>query len=101
MRIKNTTIDLTEEQVEAIVKLSKEISLPIFVGRGVPEIRQIIYHDPATIVYWSDKTKTVVKCTENDTFSPATGLALCIMKKVYGDKEYRKILKEHLPHEDD
>lgn len=34
---------------------------------------QVIFHDPATIVYWADGTKTVVKCAEGDTYSPIAG----------------------------
>jgi len=30
----------------------------------MPTIERVIYNPPATIVFWSDKTKTVVKCTE-------------------------------------
>ena len=51
-----------------------------------PTIRKVIFNDPATIVFWEDGTKTVVKCKEGDTYSKETGLALCITKKVYGNK---------------
>ena len=85
---------LTETQLNTIVRLSKELGVPVTIGIEVPEVRQIIYNDPATIVYWKDGSKTVVKCTENDTYSPTTGLALCVMKKVYGDQRYKKMLKD-------
>lgn len=48
-------------------------------------IEKVIFHDPATIVYWKDKTKTVVKC-HNEPYDPEKGLAMCIAKKVLGDK---------------
>lgn len=62
-------------------------------------IDKVIFHDPATIVYWKDGTKTVVKCGPNDTYSKETGLALCFMKKVLGNKGnyndvFRKWIKE-------
>jgi len=62
-------------------------------------IDKVIFHDPATIVYWKDGTKTVVKCGPNDTYSKETGLALCYMKKVLGNKGnynnvFRKWIKE-------
>jgi hypothetical protein len=47
---------------------------------------KVIFHDPATIVYWGDGTKTVVKCSDSDTFNPITGVALCYMKKALGNK---------------
>ena len=50
------------------------------------DIVDVIYNDPATIVRWKDGTKTVVKCQDGDTYSKETGLALCIAKKVLGNK---------------
>ena len=49
-----------------------------------PTIKNVIFNDPATIVMWSDGTKTVVKCGENDTFDPEKGIAMCCMKKLLG-----------------
>jgi len=51
------------------------------VDRLFPSAQKVIFHDPATIVYWSDDTKTMVKCSENDVYSKETGLALCYMKR--------------------
>lgn len=49
-----------------------------------PTIKNVIFNDPATIVMWSDGTKTVVKCGENDIFDPEKGIAMCCMKKLLG-----------------
>lgn len=48
-------------------------------------IVNVIFSDPATIVFWSDNTKTVVKCGEGDTFDPEKGLAMAIVKKFLGN----------------
>ena len=48
-------------------------------------IEKIIYRDPATIVLWSDGTKTVVKCQEGDTYDKEKGFLLCFVKKVLGN----------------
>lgn len=53
---------------------------------------RVIYNDPATIVFWKDGTKTVVKCMEGDTYNPEVGLAMCVCKKLYGSK-YHKFFK--------
>ena len=53
-----------------------------------PEIKNVIFNDPATIVFWTDGTKTVVKCQEGDEFDPEKGLTMAIAKKVYGNKGY-------------
>ena len=49
-------------------------------------INDVIFNDPATIVFWSDGTKTVVKCQEGDIFDKEKGLAMAISKKFFGDK---------------
>lgn len=50
------------------------------------EIEKVIFNEPATIVIWKDKTKTVVKCQEDDEFDPEKGLAMAIAKKALGNK---------------
>ena len=62
-------------------------------------IKKVIFHDPATIVYWMDGSKTVVKCQEGEKYDPEKGLAMAISKKVAGNngsyyKEFRKWLSE-------
>ena len=47
-------------------------------------IKRVIFNPPATIVYWSDCTKTVVKCNVNDIFDPEKGLAMAIAKRRAG-----------------
>ena len=51
----------------------------------LPEIVNVKFNDPATIVFWSDKTKTVVKAGPDDIYDPEKGLAMAIVKKVYGN----------------
>lgn len=64
------------------------------------KIKNVIFNDPATIVFWSDSTKTVVKAGPNDTFDPEKGLAMAISKKVLGNnyKAYGRF-KKWLPKE--
>lgn len=65
------------------------------------DIKNVIHHDPATIVYWCDGTKTVVKCGENDIYDPEKGLAMAIAKKVFGNKgNYYNQFKKWLPKEE-
>lgn len=54
----------------------------------MPEIKDVIFNDPATIVFWSDDTKTIVKCQKDtgDVYSKETGLAMAIAKKAYGNR---------------
>lgn len=57
-------------------------------SKPMPEIKNVVFSDPATIVFWADGTKTVVKCQKQtgDTYSKETGLAMAIAKKAYGNK---------------
>ena len=67
----------------------------------IPEIKNVIFNDPATIVFWDDGTKTVVKCQDDDEFDPEKGLAMAIAKKAYGNKgSYCNKMKKWLPKEE-
>ena len=55
---------------------------------------KVIFNEPATIVLWSDKTKTVVKACADDFYDPMVGLAMCICKKVLGD-QYKRIFRKY------
>ena len=68
---------------------------------SIPEIKNVIFNDPATIVFWEDGTKTVVKCQDGDEFDPEKGLAMAIAKKAYGNKgNYCNKMKKWLPKEE-
>ena len=59
------------------------------------KVKEVIFHDPATIVYWEDGTKTVVKC-QGEEFDKENGLLAAIAKKVYGNKgSFNNIIKKH------
>lgn len=60
----------------------------------IPDIERVIFSYPATIVLWSDHTKTVVKVKEGEKFDKWTGLSMCICKKLYGDK-FHSVFKKH------
>ena len=57
-------------------------------------IDNVLFNPPATIVFWLDGTKTVVKCKEGEEFSKWAGIALCLAKKMYGPN-FHKIFKRH------
>lgn len=59
----------------------------------VPEIKKVIFNNPATIVFWKDGTKTVVKCMEGMEFDKWDGLSMAICKKLYG-KSFKRTFKK-------
>lgn len=62
------------------------------------EIKNVIFSNPATIVFWADGTKTVVKCQEDDIYSEEVGLALCFAKKALGNKSnFNNVFKKWVP----
>lgn len=55
----------------------------------------VIFHNPATIVFWDDGDKTVVKCQPGDTFSAEAGLTAAMLKKYMGnDNTFNKVINE-------
>lgn len=63
-------------------------------------IKKVIFNEPATIVFWSDGTKTVVKCGKDDIWDPEKGLAMAVAKKFFGNEGfYYDIFKKWIPEE--
>lgn len=63
-----------------------KLTLDLLTNQGlIVRAVDVIFNDPATIVFWSDNTKTVVKCQPGDIYSPEAGLAMCYMKKALGN----------------
>lgn len=50
--------------------------------------KKIIHNNPATIVFWSDNTKTVAKCRKGDIYDPEVGFYVACAKKLFGN-DYR------------
>lgn len=61
----------------------------------IPQIKNVIFSGPATIILWGDNTKTVVKCDKDDIYDPHTGMAEAIAKKALGD-DYRKTFRKYI-----
>ena len=64
------------------------------------KVKRVIYNDPATIVFFSDGTKVVVKRHENDVFDEQTGLLMCIAKKFLGKEELHRTLIKNVENYD-
>lgn len=75
--------------------LLKKLHINNFIhNKGFIKIKKVIFNPPATIVYWEDGSKTVVKCFKDDIFDKEKGLAMCICKKIFcNDSEYHKFFR--------
>ena len=68
----------------------------------IPEIKNVYFNDPVTVVLWHDGTKTMVKCQEGDWYSKETGLALCIAKKSLGNMpSFNNVFRKWVPEEEE
>lgn len=56
------------------------------------QVSRVIFSAPATIVFWSDGTKTIVKAYD-EPFDKEKGLAMAICKKYLG-KAYKPIFNK-------
>ena len=82
----------------ATVKVDLESKHPMkAILKIVPEIENVIFNEPATIVFWTDGTKTVVKANDEE-FDPEKGLVMAIAKKRFGNEgNYYNHIKKWLP----
>ncbi len=61
-------------------------------------VKNILFNGPATIVFWTDGTKTMVKCHEEDVYDKSKAIALCFMKKMFGNtSEFNEVLRKYDP----
>jgi hypothetical protein len=59
------------------------------------DIKRVIHNEPATIVFWNDGTKTVVKAQNGEPYDKEKGLAMCIIKKLCDNKgNFNNIFKK-------
>lgn len=79
----------------SVINLKKQIKSEF-------SIKKVIFNKPATIVFWEDGAKTVVKCGKRDTFDYEKGIAMAITKKAFGNTNgYYKKIKNFLPKEEE
>lgn len=64
--------------------------------KRIPKVARIFYDDVATVVFWTDGTKTVVKCPEGTPYDEYSAFCAALAKKIYGNnsKLQREIKKK-------
>lgn len=71
--------------------LMKELTKMNFYKNIPSMVEKITYNGPATIVFWNDGTKTVIKCHEGDQFDEVTGFLLCCLRKMMTQHSYSEL----------
>lgn len=65
----------------ALMAIAAEI-LGIERASELPRPNKVIINDPATVILWSDGTKTVSKCQDDDEYDPLFGIIACVVRKL-------------------
>ncbi|MCQ2075666.1 MAG: hypothetical protein MJZ20_01330 [Bacteroidaceae bacterium] len=87
-----------EERIGATAVIKTERTKVIIARTLTDTIEKVIFNNPATIVYWKDGTKTVVKANGEDVFDKEVGLAMAIAKKALGNEgNYYETFKQWIP----
>ena len=83
--------------------LKEEIQMKTKSHSACNLIKKVIFNDPATIVFWKDGTKTIVKRQEGAEFDPEKGLAMAICRHylcdICGLERYDGVFKRYMPKE--
>lgn len=82
-----TSYGITDGMDAVTDALKKELSY-----YDTPE--RVVFNGPATIVFWPDGTKTVVKCQNDEPFDPEKGVAMAIIKKYFGGGKYNNMINK-------
>ena len=57
---------------------------------GIPDIDRIIFSPPATVIFWGDGEKTVVKCAEGQQYDRYNGFCAAVCKRLFGSSSAAK-----------
>ena len=55
--------------------------------------KKVIFNPPATIVFWYDGTKTVVKVAKGEKYDPLTGYCVACCKHILKNNDYRNLFR--------
>lgn len=93
----DATVYLTPEMLKKILGDTPIKFYPkdnLVLGISIKDVR---FSPPATIVFWSDNTKTVVKAQNGEPFDAEKGLMACIIKRITGNTgRYNELFKKYI-----
>lgn len=56
---------------------------------------KVIFNAPATVCFFPDGSKVVVKCADDEEFVEEEGVMACIVKKIFGSRNsFKKLVRE-------
>lgn len=101
--VQTTSITLSKDSFYSPLEATVEGYLTdVAKDKPAVSIAKVIFSGPVTVVLWSDGSKTLVRCQNDDAFDPEKGLAMAIAKKFFGNKgKYYDEFKKWLPEEEE
>ena len=96
--------DITEkkaEEAEETLKKNIESHKRKIIKDFIKSISKVQFTDPWTIIFWKNGEVTRIKCQDGDDYSKETGLALGIIKHMFGDTNYFNTIFTKLVSEED
>ena len=98
VNIMGTPVNLDEIAIELVDEVHEDRSrIRNHCAKGfVENIDHVVFNGPAVIVFWKNKTKTVVKCADDDNYSAIAGFALCLLKAMLGNQGYHELCEHWL-----
>ena len=93
----NKVRSLTEAAVPILSDIKMQIEVKKYCDEDIKQVRNlyyglslsikdVIFNPPATIVFWMDGTKTVVKDQGEVFYDPEKGMAMAVAKKAFGNQ---------------
>ena len=93
----NKVRSLTEAAVPILSDIKMQIEVKKYCDEDIEQtknlyyslsltIKDVIFNPPATIVFWMDGTKTVVKDQGEVFYDPEKGMAMAVAKKAFGNQ---------------
>lgn len=83
--------DVVENYIKNTVRATESVypNIPLNPCYGITKpttkVKRVIFNNPATIIFWTDNTKTVVQCQPCDTYDKETGFVMAYLKKLLGN----------------
>lgn len=94
--MKQITIKKTERYGDLFDRMLKDSYTECIAEASKLNVEKVIFNNNATIVYFNDNTKTVVKRQEGDVWSKEVGLMAAFSKKLFGnDNTFNKIVNRY------
>lgn len=87
---KGTKLNMSIEYRGLILEKDRNVARGSRFLNSTLEPERIVHSGPATIVFWNDKTKTVVKCSVNDIYDEYEAFCAALAIKMFGSNSHLK-----------